>query len=485
MEVHTKVGVHALSNLLPDLADLGGPRYQALSAALAALLLDGRLSPGVRLPSERDLAARLDLSRVTVTAAYNELAADGMLERRRGSGSFLMLPATARVTGPGSRMSRRDHDAVLDLSIACLPALPNVLESAMTGALRQLPGYAATDGYQPYGISALRVAVAERFCARGVPTSVENVLITNGAQHGLDLILRSAVNPGDRVLTEMPTYPGALEAIRAHSARTVAVPFATSGRWDTAAIRNALLQTSPRLGYLIPDFHNPTGVLANAADRDFVAHAARRAGSTLVIDESFIDIDLRDEQHRADVPPMAALDSSVLSIGSLSKPVWGGLRVGWIRADPDTVQRLAIARARSDMSGPVIEQLMAVQLLSCLDEMIAARRAELRLRRDTLLSALAEKLPDWRPSRAEGGLSTWVELDAPAATPLTHLLERRGVLLTPGSRFSVDGTLERYLRIPFAQPPAVLADAVERIASAWRGLDHSPVSRTSAALVPA
>jgi DNA-binding transcriptional MocR family regulator len=162
----------------------------------------------------------------------------------------------------------------------------------------------------------------------------------------------------------------------------------------------------------------------------------------------------------------------VFTVGSRSKPVWGGLRVGWIRAASESIAQLAVVRARADMGGAVIEQLIAVRLLSQLSGIIAERRAALSAQRDTLLEILGRLLPDWRTFTPQGGLSAWVELDAPGATPLTQLLEQRGVLLNSGSRYAVDASLERFIRIPFALAQSDLVRAVTIIAQAWAELGH-------------
>ncbi|HEY2044191.1 MAG TPA: PLP-dependent aminotransferase family protein [Jatrophihabitans sp.] len=487
MQTAGHVGAGAVRQLLPDLAEQPGPRYRALSSALAGLLLDGRLGSGVRLPSERDLAATLKISRATATAAYDELAADGLLIRKRGAGSYLILPSGATVSGPGGRIARTGRrPGLLDLSVASLPAIPGVIENAMQAVSADLSRFTGQDGYHPYGLADLRARIAERYTQRGVATTAEDILVTNGAQHSFDLILRLATNPGDRVLTELPTYPGAVEAIKAHQARAVAVPFAADGGWDTATIANLLRQTAPRIAYLIPDFHNPTGRLIDTESRRAVVSAARRSGTVVVVDESFVDLDLRSagESGRA-ILPTAALDRTVISLGSLSKPLWGGLRIGWIRADPDTVQRLAVVRARSDMAGSVIDQLVAQHVLPGIDDLIGQRRVELATKRDALLAALADALPSWRPSRADGGLSIWLELDAPGATALTHLLEQRGVLLTPGPRFALDGTLERFLRFPFALAVEDLVRAVGLTAQAWTEIDRTSIGRSAGSLITA
>jgi DNA-binding transcriptional MocR family regulator len=485
MPASHRLGPRALTGLLPDLAELASPRYRSIADAIAALLLDGRIPPGAALPSERSLANALGVSRSTTTAVYHQLATDGLLLRRRGSGSQLRLPPGTTVSGPGTRI-RRGGAAVLDLSIAASPGVPAELPPAVAWAAEALAGYHDEIGYQPYGIRPLRELIAGRYTERGVATSAEQILVTNGAQHAFDLILRLMLHPGDRVLTELPTYPGALDAIRSHGGRVLAVPFATDGGWDLPALGGTFVQSSPRLAMLIPDFNNPTGRLIGTEQRAAALSAARRSGSTVVVDESFVDLDLRDPASSATPAPMSALDPGVFSIGSVSKPIWAGVRIGWIRADADTVSRLAVVRARSDMGGSLLDQLTVLRLLSNYQPILDRRRAELRERRAALLSALATELPAWQATRPDGGLSTWVRLDAPAATALTHLLEQRGILITPGSRFTVDASLERYLRIPFALPAELLVEAVGRLAQAWSDLDQHRVRRPeSRALVPA
>jgi DNA-binding transcriptional MocR family regulator len=166
----------------------------------------------------------------------------------------------------------------------------------------------------------------------------------------------------------------------------------------------------------------------------------------------------------------------VISIGSLSKPVWGGLRIGWVRAGGDLTQRLAALRASIDMGGAVLEQLVAAELFDGLDGILAGRVALLRPQRDALLAALARELPEWRVSAPQGGLSLWAELDAPLSTPLTLMALQAGVVLVPGSRFGIDGTLERFLRLPFALPSEQLELAVRRLADVWTQLRRSGAS---------
>jgi DNA-binding transcriptional MocR family regulator len=462
------LSARALAGLLPDLSELPGPFYLALADTVTALVRDGRIAPDSRLPSERSLAQTLRLSRATVTAAYDQLRERGVLVSRTGAGSFVTLPVTPGRRSDFARWSMSDPSTIIDMSCAALAAPEGILTTALASAAGQLSELATGDGYNPTGLPQLRDAIAQRFSARGVPTAPEQIMITNGALHAFDLLLRLLTGPGDRVITELPSYPGAFDAIRANSARAVPVPMALSGGWDVAQLQAALRQSSPRLAYLIPDFHNPTGILIDEAARRDVFRAARQTGTAVIVDESFVDIGFTAAERAS-----AAIDSTVITIGSLSKPVWGGLRIGWIRASADMVRRLAILRATTDLAGSALDQLVATALFPRMDEIAALRRTELLPCRDALLAALGRQLPGWRWAVPAGGLSVWVELDAPLATPLSLLAAQSGLHIVPGSRFGVDGTMERFIRLPFALPIDQLEEAVTRLADAWAALDRS------------
>ena len=156
-----------------------------------------------------------------------------------------------------------------------------------------------------------------------------------------------------------------------------------------------------------------------------------RAGdATVVIDETFVELNLDD----VEMPPPAASfgDARTITIGSLSKPVWGGLRIGWLRADPSTVQRIAALRAITDMASPVLEQLVAVGVFEVLDAIVAERKVLLRARRSALAAALDEHAPAWKYTTPHGGLFLWVELPSPSATSLSLRAQRARCLFHAG-----------------------------------------------------
>ncbi|WP_027345335.1 MocR-like transcription factor YczR [Hamadaea tsunoensis] len=453
------------------------PDYLALAASVRGLLTDGRLALGMRLPAERDLAEALGISRTTVSAAYRELRDSGHLSSRRGSGSWTTLPDGMRVGASGLWGPHDDPD-LIDLSCAAPPA-PAELTEAARAAVDDLPAYLGKVGYWPCGLDVLREAVAARYAARGLPTRPEQIVITNGTQHALDLVSRLLLHPGAPVLVESPTYPGALAALAGARARIATHGLGRTG-WDGELLVDTLRQTRPRLAYLIPEFQNPTGHLMPVRLREQLPAVAHSAGTDLVIDESFVELSLMgplaDGSDTPMPPPVAAFDkhSRVLTIGGLSKPYWGGMRIGWIRAAAPIVQRLAAVRVGVDMASPVLDQLVAVRLLAYGPEIVARRRAEMTRRRDVLLAALADRLPEWRVVVPQGGLTLWAELDAPVSSALARAAEGLGVRLAPGPRFGVDGTLERFLRLPFTLPEAQLIDAVDRMAAARFDLDTAP-----------
>ncbi len=457
------------------------PAYQALADGIRLLVHDGRIPLGVALPSERDLSSALGLSRTTVTSTYAVLRDDGYLISRQGSRSTVALPAGATPNGLmfQATVGRPDTPAI-DMSYAALPAPPEV-QTAYAAALDALPAYLPTHGMEPIGIPVLREAIAKRYRDRGLPTEPEQIMVTLGAQHALRLLLAALTSPGERVLIEHPTYPNGIEAVRCAGARPVPVPLrperGNDCGWDLDGMRSAARQTAAKMAYLVPDFHNPTGLCLDDPGRAELASIARDTRMTVVVDESMAELNLDGAPPR----PVAAFarGSEIVSIGSASKSFWGGLRVGWIRANPSLITRLAGTRSAIDLGTPVMDQLATAYLLADAESILEDRREQLRRQRSVLLEALAEQLPDWRPITGSGGMSLWLQLPAPVSTALAATAPNYGVLLAAGPRFGVEGAFERFIRLPYARTEADLRVAVCGIAAAYDAL--APRSDESAA----
>jgi DNA-binding transcriptional MocR family regulator len=449
----------SLAVLVGDLATDRPPRYAALAGRIRRLVADGRVPLGTRLPAERELATALAVSRATVTAAYTRLREDGWATARQGAGTFAALPAGphrgAWVPGPAD-------DGAIDLAHAA-PAAPAAVPAALAAALEELPRFLATHGYHPAGLPELRARIAARYTARGLPTTPEQVLVTNGALHGVSIGFSALLRRGQRVLVEQPSYPNALQAARALGARVVPVALDPDepAAWLDAAERT-LSAVRPAAAYLMPDFQNPTGVLLDGAGRERLARALRRSGVPAVVDETFAELGL----DTAAPPPLAAFGAGHLSVGTLSKVAWGGLRVGWVRAEADVVRRLTAVAVRTSMSGPVVEQLAACALLDGLDGSLPAWRELLRERRSVLAAELRQRLPDWRVPEPAGGLVLWCGLPSPRSRAVVAAAERLGLRLAAGPLFGTGHALDDRLRLPYTQPPEVLRRAVALLAGA-------------------
>jgi DNA-binding transcriptional MocR family regulator len=185
--------------------------------------------------------------------------------------------------------------------------------------------------------------------------------------------------------------------------------------------------------------------------------------------------------------PMAAFMSSrrdlVLTIGSVSKSFWGGLRIGWIRAERSTLATIAAVRPSIDMGTAIVEQLAAARVFGKADELLAERRDILRHRRELLRRLLREHLPDWSASESHGGMSLWVRLPAPTSSALSAAASRLGLIIPPGPRFGVDGTLERFIRVPYTLPDERLEEAVELLARAWHSVTGTAAPEPTALVV--
>lgn len=452
-----------------------GPAYQGLADAVRLLIVDGRLPVGARLPSERALADALRVSRTTVTAAYTQLREDGYLNARRGARSTTALPVAPAVragTAPAS----------VSLAAAALSAPAAAVMDAFGEATGDLAPYLHTPGHELFGIPALRQAIAERYCERGLVTEADEVMVTTGALHAIGLILATYVQAGDRVLVEQPTYHGALSAMTTSGVRPVPVAMTEDG-WDLDALRAAVHQLSPSLAYLIPDNQNPTGMTMPASDRKRLARIISETRTRTIIDETILDMWLDEPTPGPVAAEVTSRRDLVLTVGSMSKSFWGGLRVGWIRAERATIATIAALRPSIDMGTAVLEQLAAARLLARREELLPERRDILRGRRSRLLALLGEHLPDWQPGPGAGGMSLWVRLPAPMSTALSAAASRFGLDLPAGPRFGVDGTLERFVRVPYALPEDQLTEAVELLARAWHSVTGSSAREPTTVVV--
>jgi DNA-binding transcriptional MocR family regulator len=491
------------------------PLTRQLADELRRRVQAGGLGIGERLPPVRVLAESLGVTPETVASAYKLLVAEGYLRGEVGRGTFVAAPPLSAeedplapfqaggalppyATSPGSappiqrdllRLAARPGVVSFAASVAAPDLAPaDLLRTALTDVLTEEGPLALqvgpTEGYLP-----LRSAVAALVEERGIHVDPAAVCITSGCQQGIDLAAKVFVGPGDAVLVEQPSFLGALEAFRARGARVVGVPIEADGlRVDM--LPSLIQRHRPKLLYCMPTYQNPTGRSLSAEKRRQLLRLASAYDLPVVEDDSagFYPLDL-DEV----APPSLKADDqagNVIHLGTFSKLVAAGVRLGWLVASSPALEKLTAAKYASDLSSDALMQRAMHRLLAngALARHLTMARVEYRRRRDVLLAELSQPgtLPvgsAFEPPR--GGFNLWLELPAagPSSTDLYLEAVRRGVAFVPGPFFFAAGGATsvasgaRGLRLCYSSLPApaidqgvrLLADALRAATGAAQG----------------
>lgn len=434
------------------------------------------LAPGDRLPSSRDLIARLGVGPVTVARAMARLSGEGVVVTRPGSGTFV-APRTAAARGaePPDRswqavaLGERHVDAAYARAYLSAPAPDTIslaggylhrslhstraLGAALARAARRPDAW---DRAPAPGLPALRALFAR---LSGGDVGPDDVLITSGAQSALSLCFRALAAPGSPVLVESPSYPGALAAARAAGLRPVPVPMDIDGvRPDLLA--EAFAMTGARLCYLQPTFQNPTGAVLAPDRRRQVIAVARAAGAFVLEDDC-----ARHLGHGGPIPrPLVAddRDGTVIALQSLTKPASPSLRVGAVIGRGPVMQRLRAMRLVDDffVSRPLQEAAVELLTAPAWDRHLRSLATSLRERCAAMVDGLARELPRWRIAAVpRGGLHLWVELPDDVAD-VEDRARAHGVAIHAGHGYFASETPGRFVRLTFSAP-ADLAEMTE------------------------
>ncbi len=392
------------------------PLHQRITDALAADIAGGRLVPGTRLPTQRDLAAALGTTVATVTRSYAEARRRGLVDATVGRGTFVRDSVYAPLSSP-----------LVDLTVNSLAPMPFAPELAAAAAgLVDRDGLAALVCYQPHeGHLRHRAAGAAWIRTRGVPASPDEVVVTAGAQHGMLVALATLTGPDDVVLVEALTYPG-LTSLANHLRLRLAPVAVDAGGLRPEALDAAAARTGARVLYAMPTLHNPTGITLNASRRRAVLDIAARRGITIIEDDQYGFL--------SEALPLAA-DAPHLCcyISSLSKSVVPGLRVGFLRASAALVPRLAGAVFASAVMAPPVGAELAARWIAdgTAGRVVAWKRTEFVAR-----AAIARRLLACRvaPAAPHVWLPIARGLSAPDAVEQARL---RGVLVSASQAFAV------------------------------------------------
>lgn len=453
-----------------QLADPERPVYRQIADEIRAQIEAGELATGARLPAIRTLSGELGVNRDTVALAYDSLASLGLVEATVGRGTFVRAP------GAPERVDAVDlaYSPQVESLLALANARPRFGTGGDTVALHSLipdPAFYPIEAFRrafnrvvaeqgaelflygtPEGHTGLREVLAERFEREGMRVGASNIVLCHGASQGIALAVRLFAQPGDAVAVEAPTYQNVLGTLAGLGVRPVPVPTDAAGP-DLAALERVLSRPDVKALYTIPTFHNPLGTTTSLAHRRALLDVAARC-RVAVIEDAF-EMDLRFTGRS--VPSLAALDDRgvVVHLFSFSKSLFPGVRVGSITASGRAVEALVVLKQATDLSDSLPLQGALAEFIAsgAYDRHLARLRRVLRSRRDALVEALADAMPEgttW--TEPEGGYQVWVELPIDVDTrDLLADAARAGVQFAPGSQFWPDGGPSRGLRLTLAQ----------------------------------
>jgi DNA-binding transcriptional MocR family regulator len=494
-----------LSDLPLDHAKGAPPLYQQIRDHVRFAVLSGSLGAGMRLPPERALAAALGVNRTTVTRAYQELIADGVAEARHGHGTLISaLPEQLRESTYSTAATGVQPPASWLVGLRALgPRMgpdPGLLRDALATSLREdvisfAAGAPATDlvphadlrralheqllargaaalGYGPVeGLAGLRAIIADRLRRRGVAVRPDEVLVTAGATQGLALAAHALIEPGDEVVVEAPTYVAALQAFGAAGASLIGVPVDAKGmRVDLLA--PLLARRRVRLILVQATLHNPTGATLSPERRDRLVALARRHSVPVLEDDAYGELWSKGEGP----PPLMALDRSgvALHLGTFSKTVAPGLRVGWLAGPAPVLARLALIKQILDLNTGALPQLALEAFLQGdrYDRHLAGIRRLYAERRAIMLASLERSsgLIEETAYGSAGGFYLWCRLrQRRSAQLLTAAAMRAGVAILSGDAFyppfslgTDDGRDQIRLSVAGATPERIAA-GVQRL----------------------
>jgi len=474
------------------------PLYQQIWSHLRHSILSGGFAPETRLPAVRELARDLGVNRITVETAYAELEAEGLIDKRVGSGTYVLPLAVPRVASgktsdrewpiwqqelaslegqsvlsPEAMLRAAGHPDPISFAggfgdSRLYPAqdFRKVLQAALRRDGLEALTYGASNG-----LAALRGTIAHVLASQGLPVQPDNILITAGSQQALALIAQLLLKPGDVILTESPTYSLALDLFRALKLSIVGVPMDEEGM-RIEGLETMLQRYHPKLIYTIPNFHNPTGSCMSGSRRRRLIVLADRY-NVPVLEDDFVG-DLRYDGRAQ--PALKSLDpgGGVIYVSTFSKMLMPGLRVGFVAADGPVYDRLVRFKRVNDLatSNLVQHALEAYVTVGRYQAHLRRSCQAYRKRRDAMTVAINRHLPAdvvFRPP--QGGLFVWLTL--PEGFSAENLLPEacgEGVNFSPGKAFFPDGRDgDRCLRLNLAmQRPEEIEEGIRRLGAAMK-----------------
>jgi len=479
------------------------PIHLQIALGIKELILKGAISEGGRLPPTRKLAATLGVNRSTVVQAYEKLWSEGLVESHVGRGTTVRSAEQGRsaaVSSPPWAMLFAPRAEALEIELrelsklfdreglvslaAGLPGpdlypveeITRITCDVLAEEGRSLLQWCSLHGYTPL----------RRFLAEEIGVSPGEIMILTGSTQGLYLLARAFIEPGDFVVTEAPTYLGAIQAFRSAGARIVGIPL-DEGTIDLEMLENSLARTQPKFIYVLPTFQNPTGATLSLERRRALLDLAYRYRIPVIEDDPYRELRYEGEA----IPTLKALDTHgyVIHLGTFTKTLFPGLRVGWLAGPKPVVDQLVPAKHLLDIFTNSLAQAVIYRYLSegLLQNHLKIVCAEYERRRDAATLALRRYCPGLRFDVPEGGYYIWCRLPRPlAARELLREGLREGISFLSGEVFYPDGRGQDRIRLTFtSQKPEVLTAAIKKLGTAIRRLKKRGTARQAQIETPA
>jgi DNA-binding transcriptional MocR family regulator len=473
------------------------PIYRQLIRHIRMQIESGTLPAGARLPASRDLARQLNISRISVVNAYAELRAEGYLSAHAGRGTFVSKdgssnPTPEKSNGTSASSATIENPQNPDRSLREMmrlarqpgiisfaygspppeffPVLP--LRDALNTVLER-DGAKALSYELPEGYGPLRVAVRDYVSALGIQCMTDNVLITGGAQQGIDLVVQALLSEDETVVTSNPTYLGMIDIARTRRVQVHGINSDEEGlRLDM--LENYILDNRPHLIFVMPTFQNPTGTVMPLHRRRQLLNLANEYNIPVLEDGVYHEFRFEGEH----LPPLKALDDTgiVIHVSAFTKMLLPGMRIGYVICDSSHYERLLRVKQAADIATPGLNQ-RAIHLMlerGILAQQLERNNRELKRRRDAAIAAAEKYFPPgtcWNVP--QGGLYMWVKLPktGPTAAELYISAIQMGVAYAIGNVFYTNGCGTHHMRVNYgSHKPADIEEGFRRLGRAWREL---------------
>ncbi len=476
------------------------PIFDQIVNQIILLIENGDLVDGFQMPSSRQLASSLGVNRSTVIRAYEELWSLGYFESTPGSYTKVRKRKSIKHVNTGiskkenfwsnhfisdhnlnyyrlnnyGKGIREDADTINfqrlepDSRLINKKAITACFRDALNETDQNIFGYCHSKGFEP-----LRGAIASHMRLHSVNIDTENVLITNGSQNSLQLIFQSFVGKDDSIAIETPTYSMLIPLIKYYGCKVYEIPMLSDGL-DLEAFKNVVAHNKIKLIFTTPTFQNPTGVTMSQAKREELLSICEQ-NNVLIIEDS-IEEELKyfGKVHL----PIKSIDSNdmVIYLGTFSKILAPGLRLGWIIADKECIKRLTALKTIFDLSTNTFSQMLMYQYCKSGQYELHIRKClrAFKKRMKTALKSLKKYLPKEKATWEEplGGFLIWIKLNVDPSVNIDEHFAKFGVKVIDGKHFFIDSPKEKYIRLSIAKCNEIeVEEGIKRLGEALKAID--------------